>query len=228
MFLLRFRLSFLLSHVAQLVRVIKCYCLLCLLPYRYSLWRSLQAPSLNRQAATRTADHQAVARAMALRHSHHSEAQATDRREEDSRRSVDREAVDTHREDTEAAVEAEDIRQEAMEAAAEVAEDTNKSRSVTQATKELTLIRNCCTKSRKFCSNKRTWAAVVEDMEAAAVTHQADMEAVMEVEFHLNTDHQAKATDHQAALMDLPDMAQAALLQSNSVMLLLVTKSLNT
>lgn len=112
-----------------------------------------------------------------------------------------------------------DFHQVSEEVMAAVARDTSKSQSVTQATKELMSIKNCCTRSRRFFCNRRTWAA------AEAVMAVIQEEAVME-----DLTESRQAMDHlksHPAMAHL-DMARAALLALISVMSFRDTKSLNT
>lgn len=126
------------------------------------------------------------------------------------------------------AVEAEDTRREAEAATRQVAEDirqvaadtrraaadTNKFQSDTQDLKALTSIKNCCTRSRKFFFNKRTW-------EAAAEEDMAGTREDMVVVSH-------RLTEHLKAATDLLDIVQVALLVSISGMSFRVTKSLSS
>jgi hypothetical protein len=183
--------------------------------HRYFSWHSPQAPLLSRQAATLTVDHPADTVV-----AHRSEVQAS---VEDSlavaspqeavvaTRQADMEAaaVATHRVDSRADTEA-------------VAEDTNKSQSATNPTKDRTSILSCCTRSRKFCSSKSNSEAAAAVVDTAD-THQEDMEA-----FQANMEPQAQATDHQAPATVHPDTALDALSELNSDMLSLATKSLST
>lgn len=95
--------------------------------------------------------------------------------------------------------------------------DTSKSQSVTHPTKEPMSIKNCCTKSRRFFCNKRTWAEVEADM--------ADFREVMGEAMESR-----QATDHlksHPAMVHL-DMARAVLLALISVMSFRDIKSRNT
>lgn len=103
---------------------------------------------------------------------------------------------------------------------AQVDQDISKLELDTNRLKANISTHNCCTKSRKSCCNKKTWAAAAADME---VTHQeVDMEAA-DMEFHLLMAHLKSHLNmaHQAT-------AQDVLLELNSVMPFRDTKLLNT
>lgn len=99
----------------------------------------------------------------------------------------------------------------------EVVQDISKSQSDTKDPKASTLTRNCCTKSRKFCSNKRT------NTEAAmeVVTRPVGTPAARESQANMEPQPFPASTAHPATARD-------ALSESNSDMFRLVTKSPNS
>lgn len=105
-----------------------------------------------------------------------------------------------------------------------VALDTNKFLLDNKVQEDTKSINNCCTKLRKFCFNKKTWAEVVAaDMEVVV------MEAVMEaVEFHHHMVHPQALMDPHRARMAHLDMDLHELLELNLDTLFKDIKSLNS
>jgi hypothetical protein len=126
--------------------------------------------------------------------------------------------VDSHQEEVDTP------REDMVDSHQAVAQDTNKFQSDTKPMKAPMLTINCCTKSRKSCSNKNSWEVAADTQAEDMVDTQAeDMEESHQaMAFH----HQATESHHQA--MAFLHTALDALLELNSETLLLDTKSLNT
>lgn len=108
-----------------------------------------------------------------------------------------------------------------QEASHQEDQDTNKLESVTNLQRGLMLTHNCCTKLRKFCSNKKT-SEEVAVMEVSQAAVMVDTPAVV-MESHLHMAHH-KSQPNMAHL----DIPQDALLELNSDKLFRDTKLLNT